>query len=236
MIKKAMILAAGFGKRLHPLTLKCPKPLLKVGNETLLSNTIKFLTHLGLEEVVINVHYLSDQIINYIDSGKFKIKIILINEKNKLLDTGGGVLNAISYFSNSPFIIINPDTIWGMNYIEDIKKMENFFFNNNKIKCSLLVVSKEKSFDKSLKTDFILKNNLIKRAIHKNDFEYIYTGLQIIRPETFLHIDEKIFSINKVWDKLIENEELYGIESSVNFMHISTLKIYQSLDKKLFKY
>ena len=231
MIKKAMILAAGFGKRLHPLTLQHPKPLLKIGNETLLSNTIKLLTNLGIEEVIINVHYLSDQIINYINNNKFKIKIILINEKKKILDTGGGVLNAINYFSKSPFIIINPDTVWSSNYIKDIKKMESFFFSNNKIKCSLLIVDKEKSFDKSLKTDFTLKNNLIKRTKDKNDLKYIYTGLQIIKPETFLHIDKKIFSINKVWDELIKNEELYGIESSVNFMHISTLKIYQSLEK-----
>ena len=231
MIKKAMILAAGFGKRLHPLTLQHPKPLLKIGNETLLSNTIKLLTNLGIEEVIINVHYLSDQIINYINNNKFKIKIILINEKKKILDTGGGVLNAINYFSKSPFIIINPDTVWNSNYIKDIKKMESFFFSNNKIKCSLLIVNKEKSFDKSLKTDFTLKNNLIKRTKDKNDLKYIYTGLQIIKPETFLHIDKKIFSINKVWDELIKNEELYGIESSVNFMHISTLKIYQSLEK-----
>ena len=231
MIKKAMILAAGFGKRLHPLTLQHPKPLLKIGNETLLSNTIKLLTNLGIEEVIINVHYLSDQIINYINNNKFKIKIILINEKKKILDTGGGVLNAINYFSKSPFIIINPDTVWSTNYIKDIKKMESFFFSNNKIKCSLLIVDKEKSFDKSLKTDFTLKNNLIKRTKDKNDLKYIYTGLQIIKPETFLHIDKKIFSINKVWDELIKNEELYGIESSVNFMHISTLKIYQSLEK-----
>ena len=231
MIKKAMILAAGFGKRLHPLTLQHPKPLLKIGNETLLSNTIKLLTNLGIEEVIINVHYLSDQIINYINNNKFKIKIILINEKKKILDTGGGVLNAINYFSKSPFIIINPDTVWSSNYIKDIKKMESFFFSNNKIKCSLLIVNKEKSFDKSLKTDFTLKNNLIKRTKDKNDLKYIYTGLQIIKPETFLHIDKKIFSINKVWDELIKNEELYGIESSVNFMHISTLKIYQSLEK-----
>ena len=235
MIKKAMILAAGFGKRLHPLTLKYPKPLLKIGNETLLSKTIKLLTNLGIEEVVINVHYLSDQIINYINNSKFKIKTILINEKSKILDTGGGVLNAINHFSNLPFIIINPDTIWSMSYVKEIKKMENFFFNNNKIKCSLLVVRKEKSFDRSLKTDFILKNNLIKRTQDKNNLEYIYTGLQIIKPETFLNIDKKVFSINETWDKLIENEELYGFESSADFMHVSTLKIYQSLEK-FFKY
>ena len=230
-----MILAAGFGKRLHPLTLKNPKPLLKIGNETLLFKTIKLLTNVGVEEVVINVHYLSDQIINYINNHKFKIKTILINEKSKILDTGGGILNAISHFSNLPFIIINPDTIWSMSYVKEIKKMEKFFFSNNKIKCSLLVVRKEKSFDKSLKADFILKNNLIKRTQGENNFEYIYTGLQILNPEIFSNIDKKVFSINETWDKLIGNEELYGFESNNDFMHVTNLKVYQSLEN-FFKY
>ena len=79
MIKKAMILAAGFGKRIRPLTLNCPKPLLKIGNETLLFNTLKFLELIGIEQVVINVHYLAEQIEEYIHNKKFKIKIDIIN-------------------------------------------------------------------------------------------------------------------------------------------------------------
>ena len=104
MIKKAMILAAGFGRRLHPLTLNCPKPLLKIGNETLLSNTIKFLEQYGIKKVVINVHYLSDQIINYIKKNQFNLEIILVKEKGKILNTGGGILNVVHNFSNEPFL------------------------------------------------------------------------------------------------------------------------------------
>ena len=85
MIKKAMILAAGFGKRIHPLTLKSPKPLLKIGNETLLSNTLKFLELFGIKQVVINVHYLGEQIIDYINRNKFNFKITIVNEKEKIL-------------------------------------------------------------------------------------------------------------------------------------------------------
>ena len=112
MIKKAIILSAGFGKRINPLTLDTPKPLLKIGNETLLSNTIKFLEFYGVDNVVINVHYLKEKIINYINKKNFKINITIVEEKNKILNTGGGVLNAINNFSNQPFLIVNPDTIW----------------------------------------------------------------------------------------------------------------------------
>ena len=83
MIKKAMILASGFGKRLRPLTLKIPKPLLKIGNETLLSNTLKFLELFGISEIVINVHYLREQIADYINKNKFNLTIDIVREKMK---------------------------------------------------------------------------------------------------------------------------------------------------------
>ena len=231
MIKKAMILAAGFGKRIHPLTLKSPKPLLKIGNETLLSNTLKFLELFGIKQVVINVHYLGEQINNYINKRKFNFTINIINEKDRILDTGGGVLNAIGYFLSDPFLIINPDTIWNSYYLKELKLMEKSFFENKKNKCSLLVVNKEKSFDKSFKGDFNLKNNLISRK-DTDDLNCIYTGLQIIKPEVFSDLDAEVFSINKIWDMLIETNELHGIESHIDFLHVSTLDIYKSLLEK----
>jgi len=231
MIKKAMILAAGFGKRIHPLTLKCPKPLLKIGNNTLLSKTLKFLETSGVKDVVINVHYLGEQIVDYINKNKFNLNINIVREKDEILDTGGGVLNAIQYFSNEAFIIINPDTIWNSYYLEELKKMQKIFFENEK-KCLLLVVNKKKSFDKSIKGDFNLKDNLISRK-HISGLNYIYTGLQIIKPEVFSNINKKVFSINSIWDKLILSDKLHAIESNINFLHVSTLDIYKSLLKKI---
>ena len=231
MIKKAMILAAGFGKRIHPLTLKHPKPLLRIGSETLLSNTLKFLELSEIKDVVINVHYLGEQIFRYIKNNKFNLNINIVKEKDKILDTGGGVLNAIQYFSNEPFLIINPDTIWNSHYLKELKLMEKLFFENKKNKCSLLVVNKEKSFDKSFKGDFNLKNNLISRK-DTGDLNCIYTGLQIIKPEVFSDLDAEVFSINKIWDMLIETNELHGIESHIDFLHVSTLDIYKNLLEK----
>ena len=231
MIKKAMILAAGFGKRIHPLTLKHPKPLLKIGKETLLSNTLKFLKLFGIKQVVINVHYLGEQIVDYISRNKFDLTVTVVKEKDKILDTGGGVLNAIQHFSNLPFLIINPDTIWNLHYLKELKLMEKSFFENKKNKCSLLVVNKKKSFDQSFKGDFNLENNLISRK-NRDDLNYIYTGLQVIKPEVFSDLDARVFSINKIWDKLIETNELHGIESNIDFLHVSTLDIYKSLLEK----
>ena len=231
MIKKAMILAAGFGKRIHPLTLNKPKPLLKIGNETLLSNTLKFLKQYGLEKIVINVHYLADQIVQYISTNKFGLSITIVKEKDKILDTGGGILNAIRYFSNEPFIIINPDTIWSSFHLKELIEMEKMFFEKKNNKCTLLVVNKKKSFDQSFKGDFNLKSNLISR-INKDSSNYIYTGMQIIKPEVFSGVSPGVFSINKIWDQLITNGYLYGMESNSSFLHVSTLDIYKSLLKK----
>ena len=110
--------------------------------------------------------------------------------------------------------------------------MEKMFFENKKSKCSILVVKKEKSFDQSFKGDFNLENNLISRK-DKKDLNYIYVGLQIIKPEVFSGLDLGVFSINKIWDQLIESNELYGIESNVDFLHVSNLDIYKSLLEKI---
>ena len=235
MIKKAMILAAGFGKRIRPLTLKHPKPLLKIGNKTLLSNTLKFLELFGIKQAVINVHYLGEQIVDYINRNQFNLTINIVKEKDKILDTGGGVLNAIQYFSNEPFLIINPDTIWNSHYLKELKLMEKLFFENKKGKCSLLIVNKEQSFDQSIKGDFNLKNNLINRK-DGDDLNSIYTGLQIIKPEVFNGLSEEVFSINRIWDQLIQRNELYGKESNINFLHVSTLDIYERVLEKYFKH
>ncbi len=226
-----MILAAGFGKRLQPLTNDCPKPLLKIGNKTLLSNTLELLNQFGIKEVVINVHYLQNKIINYIKDNKFKMTITISNENEEILDTGGGVYNALKHFSNESFLVINPDTVWNSLYLKELKLMEIEFFKKKENKCFILVVNKKKSFDQSFIGDFNLINNLINRK-NKSELNYIYTGAQIIKPEVFLDFRKKVFSINKIWDKLIENESLYGFESKVDFLHMSTLKIYKELLKK----
>ena len=226
MINNAMILAAGFGKRINPLTLKHPKPLLKIGKETLLSNTLKFLELHGVKKVVINVHYLREQIIDYINNNQFNLSINIVEEKDQILDTGGGVLNAIQYFSNLPFLIINPDTIWSSNYLNELQLMEKLFFKDTKNKCSLLVVNKKKSFDQSLKGDFNLKNNLINKETKK---EFIYIGCQIINKKLFSKEKIANYSILEIWNNLLDQKKLFGYESQKDFYHLTDLDIFKKL-------
>ena len=230
-IKRAIILSAGYGKRLNPLTLSKPKPLLEINNKTLLENTIYILEKFGIEEIVINTHYLSDQISAFINNKKFNSKIFIIKEHEKILDTGGGVLNAAKKFNNNPFFVFNPDTIWSKSHLDDFKYMEKKYFNNN-YKGVLLVVDKAKSFDKNMNGDFDLKKDLLTKKGNKK--KYIYTGSQILNNSVFKNKKIEAFSMNLIWDLLIESNELMGVKSKQDFFHITNLKIYNQLIKKQF--
>ncbi len=230
-IKKAIILSAGYGKRLNPMTLYQPKSLLKINKKTLLENTIHILEKFGIEEIVINTHYLSDQINTFIDNKKFSSKIFLIEEHEKILDTGGGVLNAAKKFNNDPFFVFNPDTIWSLSYLDDFKAMEEQYFNND-YKGVLLVVDKTKSFDTTMKGDFNLKENIIDRDI--NEKKYIYTGSQILSSSVFSNKKIEPFSMNLIWDLLIKNKKLLGVKSKQEFLHVTNLEIYNQLLEKRF--
>jgi MurNAc alpha-1-phosphate uridylyltransferase len=230
-IKKAIILSAGYGKRLNPMTLSKPKSLLEINKKTLLENTIHILENFGIKEIVINTHYLSDQINRFIDNKKFSSKIFLMEEHEKILDTGGGVLNAAKKFNNDPFFVLNPDTIWFQSYLDDFKTMEEQYFNND-YKGVLLVVDKTKSFDKTMKGDFNLKENIIDRNV--NEKRYIYTGSQILSNSVFKNKKIEPFSMNLIWDLLIKNKELLGVKSKQEFLHVTNLKIYNQLIEKKF--
>ena len=111
MIERAIVLAAGFGKRVLPLTNTTPKPLLKINNISLLTNTLNFLKKSGIKHFAINTHHLGEQIENFAESNKGIYDIKIFKEK-EILGTGGGIRNALSFFQDKPFISINSDTIW----------------------------------------------------------------------------------------------------------------------------
>ena len=162
-IEVAVILGAGFGKRLTPITNEIPKPLVKIGNETILEKTIKLVKKLNLKKILINTHYKRDQLKNFIKKKNFDIDIELFEEVPEILNTGGGILNMIMENKNEYFQTFNPDTLWNENYIDEILEMENQFFNSNS-KNILLVVNKDKSFDQNLIGDFNLELNKLNKT------------------------------------------------------------------------
>ena len=226
-INTALVLCAGYGKRLNPLTLKSPKPLLKLNNLTLLENTINLIKKLGINEIKLNTFYLKDQIKIFIEEKNFDVKIEIIEDGNEILDTGGGIFNMINSLNEENFMVFNPDTVWSIDYLNCIKEMENFYFSK-KIQNILMVVNKDLSFDKNLKGDFDLLDNQINK---KKLNQYIFTGCQIINKKVFASIKNKSFSILQIWNDLIKENKLYGYESKNKFYHVTDLEIYNKLLK-----
>ena len=224
-INTALILCAGFGKRLNPLTLDTPKPLIKLNNIAVLENCINLIESLGVNEIFINTFYLKDKINNFINNKNFKSKITIVEDGKNILDTGGGIKNMLHHTSEDNVLIFNPDTIWKKNYSNEIIEMEKIYFSK-KLKNILLLVKNELSFDKNLNGDFDLKENLI---IKKNDRKFIYTGCQIMNKKLISDYKDKIFSIITVWNDLIEKKELYGFETNNNFYHLTDLETFRKL-------
>ena len=223
-IKHAMILAAGLGTRMKPLTLETPKPLIKVGSKNLLERSLNFLENHGVEQIIINVHHLANQIEKFVLSIKSKVKITISNEKDLLLDTGGGVKEGTKIFDKNPFFVINPDTLWLTNYSGEIQSLEKIYYESKK-PC-LLLVNKRLSFDSSFKGDFNLNNGKISKD-NKNQF--VFTGLQITNRSFLIGEKSEVFSMNKVWNKLIKDKNLLGLESNQKFYHLNTSDMYRKI-------
>ena len=227
MINTAIILCAGYGKRLNPITLKTPKPLIKLKNKPLLSNAIDLVLSVGIKKIKINTFYLSSQIKNFINSSPYKNIVEVINDGKEILDTGGGIKNLIKKNNEKNFFILNPDTLWTPNYKKTIIQMTNYFEQNN-LSNLLMVVKKKKCFDKRFKGDFTMKDNKLSK---NNNNQFVFTGFQIINRKILEKVKAKKFSMNKVWNNQMINSCLNGYESKRQFIHLTDIKIYKKLLK-----
>ena len=224
-INTALILCAGYGKRLNPITLKKPKPLIEINNTTLLQNTLNLIASIGVKNILINSFYLGEQIEEYVASLSINLKVL--SDGDKILDTGGGILNLINNSKQNNFLVFNPDTLWNENYITEIRNMEKFYFEN-KVRNILLVVEKSKSFDQRMIGDFFMKNNILNKSSEKN---LIFTGCQILNKGIFENYKVEPFSMNKIWNEMISKNQLYGFRSDGKFTHLSDIEIYRKLTK-----
>ena len=226
-INTALVLCAGFGKRVNPITKDIPKPLILYKNITLLENTINLLIDLKIENIKINAFYLKEKIKKFINDKKFSVNIDIIDDGEIILGTGGGTLSLFNSTNETDVFVINPDTIWNSNYINSIIEMEKFYFDQ-KIKNILLIVNNSLCFDKRFNGDFEFKDNiLLKKKI--NDFKY--TGSQIINKELFKDKNVNYFPISEIWNSLERENKLYGFEYKGEFLHLTDIEIYNKLFK-----
>ena len=226
-INTAIILCGGFGKRLNPITLKTPKPLIELKNITMLENCINTIIDLKIKKVLINIFHLGEQISNFIKEKKFPIDIEIIKDGDKILNTGGGILNMMNCSQDENFLIFNPDTLWQKDYVSEIDKMENYYFQNN-LDNILLVVNKRLSFDEKLKGDFNMIDNILRKK--DGDKNFIYIGCQILNKNLFQQYKVESFPINEIWDSLLIQEKLNGLESLNKFYHLTNLETFKKLE------
>ena len=224
-INTALILCAGFGKRLNPITLKKPKPLLEIKNVTVFEKCINLIKEMGINKIIINTFYLKEHFSSFIKDNNFNIDIEIVEDGENILDTGGGILNMIKNSIEDDFLVFNPDTIWSRDYQNEILKMEEIYFVK-KLENILLLVNKKLSFDQSFKGDFDLVNNLISK---KDKMDFIYTGCQILNKKILMSQTERKFSILSIWNKLIDEKKLYGHESKQKFYHLTDLRTFNIL-------
>ena len=224
-INTALILCAGFGKRLNPITLSTPKPLLELKNITMLERCINLIVEFGAKQILLNTFHLENQILEFINNKKFPIDIQIIQDGQNILDTGGGILNMINNSQENDFIIFNPDTLWSKQYIPEIKKMIEFYFSNN-LNNILLLTNKKKSFDTNLRGDFNLIDNLLKKDGNEN---FIYIGCQILNNNLFEKYKVCNFSISEIWNELLKKNKLNGFESCNKFYHLTNLETFKKL-------
>ena len=230
-VKSAIILAAGFGKRMRHLTHEVPKPLINFKGKPLIQYSIDFLESLNVQEIVINVHYKSDQIKEFVRSlNNSKIKIS--DESSEILDTGGGVKKAMGLINGTNSIVINSDVLWNEEQASSLKEMDSMFVQNS---CdSLLCLSPLKN-TKGYKGegDFVfLNNNKIRRYQNNDQSPFVYCGAQIISIDSFIDFEEDIFSINKIWNRSISNDRLMGFKNNNNVFHIGSVETLDRFNEK----
>ncbi len=221
MIEQAFILGAGFGSRMRPLTDTIPKPMVKLADKPLIDHVIDRLTSVGVKKIVINVHYLADVLETHLRQRR-DVEIIISDERDELLDTGGGVLKALGHFGNEPFFIHNSDSVWVENEQNNLAEMVKEF-DPQKMDNLLCLANKNTSLGYDGNGDFLLSNEgLISRKPSDVPSDHVFIGASIATKNLFEKCPKGSFSLNKLWDASIAKKRVYGIRHQGIWMHVGT--------------
>lgn len=220
-ITRAMILAAGLGTRMGPLTHDRPKPLVPVLGRTLIDRVIDRLIAGGIKTVVVNVHYKADMLKAQLAQRK-DVEIIICDETDAILDTGGAIAKALEHFKGEPFFTQNSDSIWVEGMGRAMTRMSESW-KSDSMDCLMLLAPTTSSLGYDGRGDFEMNAlGQLKRRAELKLAPFVWTGLQILHPRLFDGAPTGRFSINPLWDKAIENERLFGIRLDGVWIHVGT--------------
>ncbi len=212
MTKSAMVMAAGLGTRMRPLTDHLPKPLVMLGGKPLIDYTLDRLAAAGVGRIIVNVHYLPDQIEAYLVQHSDDFEIVISDERALLLETGGGLIKARSHLCEDPFFCVNSDNIWTENGPPALERL-TAAWDAEKMDALLLLVRQEQAHHHGGAGDFFLHaNGQIERRGERARAPFIYTGVQLISHRLLRDPPEGPFSTNILWTRAILEDRLYAIE------------------------
>ena len=218
---RAMVLAAGLGMRMRPLTDTLPKPLVKVAGKALLDHVLDRLADAGVETAVVNVHRMADQIEHHL-KGRTRPKIAISDERGELLDTGGGVAKALKLLGPEPFLHMNSDTLWIEGVTPNLPQLAASF-DPARMDILLLLASTTASIGYEGRGDFIMApDGRLSRRAERQVAPFVYAGAAMLAPAPFADAPKGKFSLNMMFDRAIEAGRLYGQRLEGTWMHVGT--------------
>ncbi len=227
--KRAMVLAAGLGERMRPLTDKKPKPLIEVAGRTLLDRALDRLEECGVETVVVNVHYLGDQIETHLQARTTPQTII--SREEELLDTGGGVAKALPMLEDDVFYVVNSDALW-LNGYENALQHLAAQWDEPRMDGLLLLHSTVEAYGYEGNGDFIVDPlGTLDRRPESEIAPYLFTGVQILHPRLFKNAPAGPFSLNRLYDEAIDQGRLYGAVHDGEWFHVGTVESLKIAEK-----
>lgn len=219
--QKAMVLAAGMGERMRPLTATMPKPLVKVAGRPLLDHVLDKLEQAGVPTVIVNVHYLADQIERHLADRKSP-HIVISDERDQLLETGGGVVKALPSLGAEPFFLVNSDSIWLDGVEGNLKRLAETF-DPNRMDALLLLAAATHSIGYAGRGDFTMApDGRLQPRAERQVAPFVYAGAAIFSPRLFDGAPEGRFSLNRLFTKASEAERLFGLRLDGLWMHVGT--------------
>jgi N-acetyl-alpha-D-muramate 1-phosphate uridylyltransferase len=218
---RAMVLAAGLGLRMRPLTDHLPKPLVRVAGKPLLDHVLDKLASAGVTEAVVNVHYLPDQIIDHV-AARPRPRVIISDERDQVLGTGGGVVKALPLLGPAPFFHVNSDTMWIDGVQSNLARLAGVF-DPARMDILLLMAPTASSIGYSGRGDYaMLPDGALRRRREHQVVPFVYAGAAIISPAIFAGAPSDAFSLNRMFDAANEQERLFGLRLDGVWMHVGT--------------
>jgi N-acetyl-alpha-D-muramate 1-phosphate uridylyltransferase len=218
---RAMVLAAGLGVRMRPLTDRMPKPLVPVAGSPLLDHVLDKLAAAGVSEAVVNVHYLPDQIIDHV-AKRTAPRVIISDERDTVLGTGGGVVKALPLLGDAPFFHLNADTMWIDGVRPNLTRLAEAF-DPARMDILLLMAPTASSIGYSGSGDYAMTpDGALRRRKEHQVVPFVYAGVAILSPSLFSDAPKGEFSLTKIFDRANEQERLFGLRMDGVWMHVGT--------------